>query len=74
MPTNGIFNINKEEGGSEMRYVITQADKRKQRDFLYQLWRFAALSLRFFRLTQLECRLARSAREKSVGVAIANNG
>ena len=57
-----------------MLYVITPADKRKQRDLLYQLWRFAALSVRFLRLIQLERRPSRGAHGKSVEQVVTTNG
>lgn len=37
-----------------MLYVITEKDKRRQRNLVLQLWRFGTLSLRFMRLLKLE--------------------
>jgi len=38
-----------------MEYTITTSEKKRQRNLFYQLWRLAALSLRFIKLTRLGC-------------------
>jgi hypothetical protein len=35
-----------------MKYVISNVEKRFQRNMLWQLWRFMVLGLRFFKLTK----------------------
>lgn len=36
-----------------MEYVITQREKKRQKNLVYQLWRLMALSLRFMKLTRM---------------------
>ena len=38
-----------------MQFVMTTAEKRRQRSLPYQLWRVTLLSLRFMKLTRLGC-------------------
>ena len=38
-----------------MKYVFTEAEKKRQRNLLIQLWRFAVLGFKFNKLMKLEC-------------------
>jgi len=59
-----------------MEYIISDSEKKVQRNPFYQLWRFSCLSLRFMKLSCACCRLPPSERaaEQPPHHTGANNG
>jgi len=60
-----------------MEYIISDSEKKVQRNPFYQLWRFSCLSLRFMKLSCACCRLPPSeqrAAEQPPHHTGANNG
>lgn len=59
-----------------MEYIISDSEKKVQRNPFYQLWRFSCLSLRFMKLSRACCRLPPSERaaEQPPHHTGANNG
>jgi hypothetical protein len=48
-----------------MKYIIGEQEKKKQRNLIYQVWRFVCLSCRFLKLTCACCRLPPVAKRES---------
>lgn len=58
-----------------MEYIISESEKKVQRNPFYQLWRFVCLSLRFMKLSCACCRLPPAVRaEPRLHPTDANNG
>jgi hypothetical protein len=59
-----------------MEYIISDSEKKVQRNPFYQLWRFSCLSLRFMKLSCACCRLppAERAADQPPHHTGANNG
>jgi hypothetical protein len=59
-----------------MEYIISDSEKKVQRNPFYQLWRFSCLSLRFMKLSSACCRLppAERAADQPPHHTGANNG
>jgi hypothetical protein len=37
-----------------MKYVLTEAEKRRQKNLFLQMWRFVVLSIKFMKLTRMD--------------------
>jgi hypothetical protein len=48
-----------------MKYVFTKGQKRMQQNLLLQMWRFAALSIKFMKLTRIDYSRPHSAKSSS---------